>query len=127
MKIGDYVRTEYGIAKCIKATPIKENSFLYEFDREVYEDVFHLTASELEKYKSSPNIIDLIQAGDYVNGYLIAKVYDVFETSPKELKEAHIKFADEDFISQLYDTEIKSIVTKEQFGSLEYRIGENND
>lgn len=37
MKVGDYVRTKYGIAKCINATPIKENSFLYEFDREVYE------------------------------------------------------------------------------------------
>ena len=74
MKIGDYVRTKYDIAKCINAIPIRENSFLYEFDREVYEDTVFLTASELEKYKTSPNIIDLIEVGDYVNGTIVTKV-----------------------------------------------------
>lgn len=66
-----------------------------------------------------------MKTGDYVNGYLIEKIYDIFETSSNKLKEAHIKYAGEDFISQLYNTEIKSIVTKEQFSSMEYKINDS--
>ena len=121
MKIGDYVRTKYDIAKCINAIPIRENSFLYEFDREVYEDTVFLTASELEKYKTSPNIIDLIEVGDYVNGYLVKYVSD-------DGVYIDIPFVDSESIGCNVDLirteEIETILTKEQFGSLEYKIGE---
>ena len=123
IKIGDYVRTKYGIAKYIdnevKSLKLIVIDRYIAYDHlEGYENVI----SQSEIIKSSSNIIDLIEDGDYVNGYLIEKVYDVFEISHHKLKEAHIRYADENFISQLYDTQIKSIVTKEQFDNMEYKI-----
>ena len=111
LEVGMYVRTKDGISKCIKVTPIRENSFMYEFDREVYEDVYFLTYSELEKYKSSSNIIDLIEVGDYVNGFpIIHKENDILKCG---------------LLVQFKENEIKSIVTKEQFSSMEYRLGDD--
>ena len=129
MKIGDYVRTEYGIAKCIKATPIRENSFLYEFDREVYEDVLYLTASELEKYKTSPNIIDLIEVGDYVNGKLVIEhAYQKGRLFVTNLYIGGKGFTTcEDYSWELTkenEDYIDSILTKEQFESMEYKVME---
>ena len=111
LEVGMYVRTKDGISKCIKVTPIRENSFMYEFDREVYEDIYFLTYSELEKYKSSSNIIDLIEVGDYVNGFpIIHKENDILKCG---------------LLVQFKENEIRSIVTKEQFSSMEYRLGDD--
>lgn len=126
MKVGDYcyikgISRDYGIGKITQL-----NSGYSSNGGELIDIQFKHSKHSVPKINviSSPNIIDLIEDGDYVNGYLIEKVYDVFEISPNKLKEAHVRYADEDFISQLYDTEIKSIVTKEQFESMEYKVGE---
>ena len=79
--------------------------------------------------KSSPNIIDLIEVGDYINGLRVEKnkygelytsyVYyggdigkqsEVYTTWLEEYKE------NEDYI--------ESILTKEQFESMKYKVGE---
>ena len=114
MKVGDYVRTKDGIAKCIKVIPIRENSFMYEFDKEVYEGVNYLTASELEKYKSSPNIIDLIEVGDYVDGVEIDYISE---------DGVYAEYNNSDYY-YFEEEDIESIVTKEQFESMKYKIGE---
>ena len=75
--------------------------------------------------KSSPDIIDLIEVGDYVNGYLVYKIkencvmvgYKCFKTEFNN---------EEDFLYQtIYANEIKSIVTKEMFANAEYRVETN--
>ena len=114
MKVGDYVRTKYGISKCIKVIPIRENSFMYEFDREVYEDVMYLTSSELEKYKTTLDIKDLIEVGDYINGERVTDVTNAYI-------EVCYGRDSTDFIKE---QDIKSIVTKEQFEAMEYKVGE---
>lgn len=59
--------------------------------------------------KHSFNIIDLIEVGDYVNGYRITDIgNDCVEI--------------EDGGTQIKKNEIKSIVTKEQFESVEYKL-----
>lgn len=62
--------------------------------------------------KHSPNIIDLIEVGDYVNGLYIHGIYD----NGLEV----YRYGDCHDI--LYADEIKSIVTKEQFVNAEYRL-----
>lgn len=58
----------------------------------------------------SYNIIDLIEVGDYVNGKLIIQeAYDLFINS--DFKEEYAEY-------------IKSIVTREQFESMQYRLGD---
>ena len=127
MKVGDYVRTKCGISKCIKVIPIRENSFMYEFDKEVYEDVVYLTASELEKYKSSPNIIDLIELNDIVelfeedgldNGE-ITGYYEVIAITTNK-KEIGVRTANGEI--DFFPTEnLRGIITYEQIKIMEYK------
>ena len=126
MKIGDYVRTEDGVItkikmfynqkfeepECVYARFLCEDMKMYEYPRKV---------------KVSSNIINLIEEGDYINGLRVEKnkygelytsyVYyggdigkqsEVYTIWLKDYKE------NEDYIN--------SILTKEQFESMEYRI-----
>lgn len=67
--------------------------------------------------KASHNIIDLIEVGDYVNGYLVLNVLD-FNDNTRILSLERI------YDNKITEEDIKSIVTKEQFENMEYRIGE---
>jgi hypothetical protein len=74
--------------------------------------------------KASHNIIDLIEVGDYVNGYI---VLDIMKNN---LGKTYIECGCKDEIAHnyVYDTfyeeNIKSIVTKEQFEQMKYKVGE---
>lgn len=59
----------------------------------------------------SDNIIDLIEVGDYVNGYRVTYVY------PNLIK------VDSTDIWEIHPHDIKSIVTKEMFNSVKYEVG----
>ena len=101
MKVGDYVRTKKGIIGKIKLIDNQtELEDLYLVKRKWYykEDFI----------KSSPNIIDLIEVGDYVNGYEVTS------------KDQFLGFGNHDWY--MLNDEIKSIVTKEQFESMKYKI-----
>lgn len=68
--------------------------------------------------KHSKNIIDLIEIGDYVNGYSIDNIINgvlVHRANGIDRSGYLIPIIQ-------YENDIKSIVTKEQFASLEYRI-----
>ena len=74
---------------------------------------------ELHKSKYSHNIIDLIEEGDYVNGYKVSfkgDDYQPFVQCDYPVEEGstnHYRF---------YEKDIKSIVTKEQFESMSYKV-----
>ena len=111
MKVGDYVRTKDGIKKVLKYTYNEkyENGHCVWFDNKDYGILY--TDEEVNKMKPSPDIIDLIQEGDYINGY---KVAEVSKNGVSYMEETE---------GQLYDIgNIKSIVTKEQFESMQYEV-----
>lgn len=147
MKVGDYVRTDTGrIAKIKNIIDFgKENEFEYLN----YNDVCVLTTESDYNYdvvgcrgkiiKSSPNIIDLIEVGDYVNGLPVESVCGTrwdendlrvwLAVATKYKKEYGVENSEGSYeFETLYrcikPENIKSIVTKEQFESMEYRIGE---
>lgn len=119
MKVGDYVRfrtlsREIKIGKVIEIIePDKESMKKY--------CVYDLDNNEatVDDYviKSSPNIIDLIEVGDYVNG---KKVIDKWEEP--DWYGYFIKLEGEETVPTI--RKIESIVTHEQFSQMEYRIGE---
>lgn len=127
MKVGDYVRTEYGIEKIID---IKEwvNFKGYEknisTDKNRYETIYE----QSKILKSSPVIIDLIKIGDYVNGMKITNKYIDKETGNIELEfnngSSYLYPKSWNYEARSKKYKIKSIVTKEQFSQMEYRIGE---
>ena len=120
MKVGDYVRTKDGhIDKIVKISDeMKSGRTIKVQDGEIdnisgYED-FVDWFSQGHFIKSSPNIIDLIQTGDYVNGMYVEDVRETF---------LNVATGSDYFQSPtIYEKDIKSIVTKEQFESMEYKV-----
>ena len=117
MEVGDYVRTKSGgIGKTIEIDNNASCSHIIT-DNETFglgwdgEQVNWDFITEI--VKSSPNIIDLIEVGDYINGLPVRFV----EENRIDIGQA------EDYL-WLKNEHIKSIVTKEQFEAMEYRIGE---
>lgn len=60
----------------------------------------------------------LIEAGDYINGYFVLNVLD-FNDNTRILSLERI------YDNKITEEDIKSIVTKEQFESMEYRLGDD--
>ena len=126
MKVGDYVRTDTGIIEKLEGihkqnetndTIIKLNKMgggryahILDINSEFAEE-FDKDFSRGNIIKSSPNIIDLIEVGDYVNGVIVTQSYiDNIKHIAPEIKENNYG--------------IKSIVTKEQFESIKYEVGD---
>lgn len=115
MKVGDYVRTKKGILKIrddkhFKDDKNKLNYLTYgNYTCVLKEDIIN----------SSPNIIDLIEEDDFINQARVSEII-------KKTKDSIRFMADSDYecSTELKEKEIKSIITKEQFESMEYRIGE---
>ena len=103
IKVGEYIRTKSGTI--IKVT--KTN---------IVGKYYYLDIKENRKIvKHSSNIIDLIEVGDYVNGNEVEHIDNCLYGGEKviitELNKTY------------YDNQINSIVTKEKFASMEYKIG----
>lgn len=110
MKVGDYVRTKEGyINRIIK----DDGCCVVVDDLNVFEEELHI--AKLDIVKNSPNIIDLIEVGDYVNGIYI----DTIEKEQKRIWHTSC-YGDDDIV--FYNNDIKSIVTKEMFESMEYKL-----
>ena len=133
MKVGDYVRNEhFGIGKINKDYYDSDNKHWYNVKFNCYgDDDCHCGINEKTiGFKSSPNIIDLIEVGDYVNGCLIVEINkDPFIKGQTNLWTNMIISEGEPFPNEYYKAkiikkDIKSIVTKEQFEAIKYRIGE---
>lgn len=115
LKVGEFIRTKDGLIRKVKKIDI-----LIYID-EVYisnEPEYHNSLIEEDIVKHSPNLIDLIQCGDYVNGILVTgKEGTLLWTEIKGIDRSgyHIP------ISQ-YGENIKSVVTKEQFEASSYKV-----
>ena len=112
MNVGDYcyikgISRDYGIGKITKL-----NSGYSSNGGELIDIQFKHSKHSVPKKDviSSPNIIDLIEVGDYVNGYKVTS------------KDQFLGFGNHDWY--MTNDEIKSIVTKEQFESMEYKVGD---
>ena len=71
--------------------------------------------------KASENITDLIEVGDYVNGYLVKDIDYAFDDVVMNNKNAR-RVPYIDCNKNNYIEDIKSIVTKEQFNSVKYEV-----
>lgn len=75
--------------------------------------------------KVSYNIIDILEVGDYVNGYKVTRIGGTFHG--KKDKAIYCDYQQNEETNKwimIYDDEIKSIVTKEQFEQMAYKAGE---
>lgn len=123
LAIGMYVRTKDGI---ITKVDYIDDETIY-FDKDIYRiysaGIDFLEKDNLERIKKvSFDIIDLIEAGDYVNGSKVIEIEKDYEFIDGTIRD--ILWTDTRIQTAIWDETIKSIITKEQFESMSYRIGE---
>lgn len=116
MNIGDYVRIKDGyICKIININDFREPTMKYGVEASYLKDIMFIGDEII--IKSSPNIIDLIEVGDYVNGMRISEI--------KSNKNGILKCmvdSDYEFITTIINSEVESVLTKEQFENMEYKL-----
>lgn len=133
LEVGMYVRTPKGIAKIEEIT--EDRTEIY-FNCDTGLSISFIkkdfTQEEMaEFYKHSHNIIDLIEVGDYLNGFKVSKIerYDT-NTIIKIGNSTFNVLEGEKIYTPSYDNnngyekieKLKSIVTKEQFESMSYKV-----
>lgn len=101
IKVGEYIKLKRG-----DIFKIDEDTANY------YNSNKEFITNEIVKH--SKNIIDLIEVGDYVNGFKVIEVEDVIITTTDNYEDENYKVFTE--------KNIKSIVTKKQFKEMEYRV-----
>ena len=113
LEVGMYIRTKDGIIARIKE--IDNNERLYLNQKSIYTDDYkHDLIIDYEVIKASYDIIDILEVGDYVNGYYVEDVLKTF---------VNVAVGSNYFQSPtIYEKNIKSIVTKEQFENIEVNI-----
>ena len=74
--------------------------------------------------KSSPNIIDLIDKGDLVNGYIIVdKIIDPISNRTKLITEHNIyNWQGDGSLLQFYNEDIETVLTKEKINDENYIV-----
>ena len=116
IKVGDYVRTKNGKIRTVKNTVAQ----YYITDRLNISDNNQFTKEDIVKH--SKNIINLVEVGDYVNGYKVISVdYDVIDNKTECIELDLNNNYQYNFIST---NQIKTIITKKQFSSMEYKVEE---
>ena len=118
LKEGLYVRTEKGIAKIIDRILEPDHYYFKMWVTDNYLEINDDTEyiSEVDVLKASNNIIDLIEEGDIIT---TNNVVGEITTIEKEIDRIYLACFDYDVVSS---QDIKSIVTKEQFKSMEYKV-----
>lgn len=113
IKEGMYVRLDTG--RIGKVIHVKEkDNYPYSYVRIVI-DTERYSRTTRNIIKASYNIIDLIEVGDYVNGFLVKEVR-------REIIGLGVIIFDNGI--SIWEQNIRSIVTKEQFESMSYKVGE---
>ena len=127
LEVGQFIRTPYGIRKIVdiikdegygkpRVRVIKLDDFLntgYKFNYEFYTD-----EKIIKECKSSFNIIDILEKGDYVNGDKIGYIDDC----KGAMREFCYDYENPSKDVGHWQEDIKSIVTKEQFENIKYEI-----
>lgn len=116
LKEGMYVRTKKGMIAKIVSKENVSGSLHREEIVFILDNGNRLALHSQKVVKASNNIIDLIEVGDYVNGLLVVDKYYDYANKEWRLNDRNGLICT--------DKNIKSIVTKETFESMEYKIGD---
>ena len=120
LEVGMYVRTKNrGIAKFRGWNAYDENKVAIHTHNEGDIEITPIIDKNTI-IKASHNIIDLIEEGDYVNRY---PVYEIIEYEDNT-RAIVIGDDNKSIIWEESSQYIKSIVTKEQFEEMSYKVGE---
>lgn len=133
LKEGMYVRTKYNdfcnmvAIRKIEELDEEDNKFwIDDYIIDTYGDDQNKLCKE-DISKASNNIIDLIEVGDYVNGRKVIKIIEknIFDNKNVLCSDDDLLKITDRVMRYVYTNDgIKSIVTKEQFEIMEYKVNE---
>ena len=124
LKIGQYIRTKKG--RIAKITTINEIKYTYHTAKARNRIKFVGQKRTLingryefeDIKKHSPNIIDLIETGDYVNGRKMKILKrDIFQGKKRLVFDSGFGYE-----AWFYENQIEDIVTHEQFEAAKYEV-----
>lgn len=125
LKIGMFVRTKKGIARITKLE--SDGNIAYTDKKDIYFGIDRpagkinfVLSDDGFVLKVSSNIIDILEVGDYVNGEKITNIIPQNICANEVLDYQHI------FVNnkEIFEEDIKSIVTHEQMEQISYKLGE---
>lgn len=131
LEVGQFARLKSGyICEIININDFREPNMKYGVEANYLKDVMFIGDDDI--VKASYNIIDILEEGDYVNGYYVSKIWEKDEIThyvdgtPIKRKQREIVIQAPNYggIEILKNKNIKSIVTKEQFEQMSYKVGE---
>ena len=117
LEVGMYVRTKEGyICKILKLNePFEDDSYLD------HNDIGSASIQQKNVIKASHNIIDLVQIGDYINGYIVEEIREGYKG--KEVDNGTRGYDEGgEYIIWKRNDDIKSIATKEQMEAMQYKV-----
>lgn len=109
IEVGDYVRSKNGSIG--KVTKIEDDKYLYE-NKELITFIGNVV-------KHSKNIIDLIEVGDFVNGY---RVLEMFKFQNDKYAFTICKSDFKSICGICSEEDIETILTKEQYSQNCYTV-----
>lgn len=92
------------------------NSYAYNKNNSLFEDLV---------VKASYKKINILEKGDYVNGYKVTRIEGTYHG--RKDRAIYCDYQENEKTGKwimIYDDEIKSIVTKEQMEQMAYKVGE---
>ena len=128
LKVGMYVRFKNNkniqyIGKIVNINEYREPYFKYAIEVTWYDDYIFIGNEDI--LKASFNIIDLIKVGDYVNDAFVLD-FETLQTGEKAvIVDGLITYGWGQGV--IPASEIKKVVTKEQFNSMKYVVERNNE
>lgn len=123
LKVGDFVRTKKGIAKIIDRILDPTHYYFKMWVTDTYLELNDDTEYICEKdiIKASDKLIDLVEEDDFINGY---RVLEIMKNNRKKEPSTMVYCEFGNGFIGYYNEEIKTIVTKEMFEQMSYKVGE---
>ena len=117
LKVGQFARLKSGyICKIININDFREPNMKYGVEANYLKDVMFIGNDDV--VKASYSIIDILEIGDYVNGYPICEIVEY------EIDTRAIVINDDNKSIIWKNQDIKSVITHEQMEQMAYKVGE---
>ena len=123
LEVGQFARLKSGyICKIININDFREPNMKYGVEANYLKDVMFIGDDDV--VKASYNIIDILEIGDYVNGYIVEEIkrgYDGkiwIDNSTRGYDDGG------EYTIWKRNEDIKSVITHEQMEQMAYRVGD---
>ena len=117
LEVGQFARLKSGyICKIININDFREPNTKYGVEANYLKDIMFIGDDDI--VKTSFNIVDLIEVGDYVNGALVVEIIK----NNRKLEPRTMIYVN-GYVG-LYNEDIETIITHEQMQQIAYKVGE---